>query len=147
MLYYKQKSTPMTKYTDHKKFKSAKTSAEKLLKNPSKLKTLFENVVGKIGSIEEGKVKAGGFFARLKTSVRLSKAYTSGAYRELSIKTIIMLVAGLVYFIMPLDIIPDFIPVAGYLDDATIVLWIFSKFNKEIDAFEEWERQTAKSIQ
>ena len=53
-----------------------------------------------------------------------------------------MLVAGLVYFVMPLDILPDFIPVTGFLDDITVIIWIFNNFKSEIDAFEAWERNT-----
>lgn len=34
-------------------------------------------------------------------------------------------VAGLVYLLMPTDIIPDFIPLAGFLDDLVVVFILF----------------------
>lgn len=36
-------------------------------------------------------------------------------------KTISAVTAALVYFLNPLDIVPDFMPAVGYLDDATVV--------------------------
>jgi len=32
-----------------------------------------------------------------------------------------LIIAALVYFISPIDLIPDFIPVAGYIDDIAVV--------------------------
>lgn len=39
----------------------------------------------------------------------------------------ILLIAAIVYFLSPIDLIPDFIPVIGYLDDLIIVptlIWL-----------------------
>lgn len=49
----------------------------------------------------------------------------SSEHTPLSAK--ILLIAAIVYFLSPIDLIPDFIPVIGYLDDLIIVptlIWL-----------------------
>ena len=67
------------------------------------------------------------------------KAYVSGTYREMSIKPLLSVVAALLYFVNPFDLVPDFILGFGYLDDATIIAFVAKSFKKEIDAFLIWE--------
>jgi uncharacterized membrane protein YkvA (DUF1232 family) len=47
--------------------------------------------------------------------------YWNGKYREIPYGSIAMVVVSLVYFLSPIDLIPDFIPVIGYIDDALVV--------------------------
>jgi uncharacterized membrane protein YkvA (DUF1232 family) len=75
---------------------------------------------------------------------RFVKAYASGEYREVSAQTILKIVAVLIYFVSPIDLIPDFIPVFGFSDDLAIVLWVFRTIASEIEAFETWEGQQLK---
>ena len=37
---------------------------------------------------------------------------------------IILIIFGLVYFLFPFDLIRDFIPYIGYLDDLALIVWI-----------------------
>ena len=48
--------------------------------------------------------------------------------------------AALAYFADPQDIIPDDIPVLGYIDDAIMVELVVSELKHEIDAFEDFCR-------
>jgi len=41
-------------------------------------------------------------------------------------------VAGLVYFIVPLDAIPDFAPIVGYLDDLGVITSLLKYLGKEL---------------
>jgi uncharacterized membrane protein YkvA (DUF1232 family) len=43
-----------------------------------------------------------------------------------------VVVAGLIYFISPIDVIPDFIPVVGYLDDFAVILAVIKFLGHEL---------------
>jgi len=48
-------------------------------------------------------------------------------------------VAVLIYFLSPIDVIPDFIPVIGLLDDMALVAWFSSTLKDQLDKYAEWE--------
>ncbi len=44
-------------------------------------------------------------------------------------------IGALLYFISPVDLLPDYIPVAGFLDDASVIAAVCTYFAKEIKPF------------
>lgn len=69
------------------------------------------------------------------------KAHFSGKYTSFSIKSILLMIAGIVYFVTPIDLIPDFIPALGFTDDITVVFFIYRSLSEDIEMFESWEKQ------
>ena len=81
---------------------------------------------------------------KVSATQRMVQAYMRGDYRVIPWKSIMLLVAGILYFVMPFDLVPDFIPLAGYLDDLSIMLWIFQAIKTDIEDFETWEKGFSK---
>ena len=71
---------------------------------------------------------------------RMTKAYAKGHYRNVPWKTMALIVGAILYFIDPIDFIPDFIPVSGLTDDLGILLWVINNVSEEIDKFILWEQ-------
>ena len=69
------------------------------------------------------------------------KNYLSGEYRDYPKRSLLLILFGLIYFMIPIDVIPDFIPLSGVIDDLTVLLWVYKSIRKDIDAFEEWEKK------
>jgi uncharacterized membrane protein YkvA (DUF1232 family) len=67
----------------------------------------------------------------------LIKAYVQGSYTKLPVKTLIKITAALLYFVMPFDFIPDFLPLVGFADDLAIVVWVGKAIKDELDEFEK----------
>jgi len=84
--------------------------------------------------------RGGRLLKDLQLLVRLLKASVSGAYTGLSVHKLI--VAAILYLISPLDVIPDFIPVVGYADDAAVIAWVLSSIAEELKDFKSWEQGT-----
>lgn len=76
-----------------------------------------------------------GLYADVKTLIALVRAYFKGTYRAVSWKTIAVALGALIYFVAPIDGVPDFIPFVGYVDDAVIVAWVLRRLRVELDAF------------
>lgn len=76
---------------------------------------------------------------------RLVKAYASGEYRQVSTKTIVSVLASLIYFVSPLDFIPDVLPFVGFADDIALLVWVFNSLQSELINFRSWEREQART--
>lgn len=75
---------------------------------------------------------------QIKLLAHLVYFYASGQYRDISKKSIAIVTAVIMYFILPIDLIPDFLPGMGYIDDITLVGWVFTTLASELSLFEIW---------
>jgi len=69
------------------------------------------------------------FYEDVKLFFRMIKDYFDGKC-ELPVRTVVAIGVALLYVLSPIDVIPDFIPVVGLLDDA-FVLTLCLKFIKD----------------
>jgi uncharacterized membrane protein YkvA (DUF1232 family) len=67
----------------------------------------------------------------------LIKGYVQGTYTKLPLVTLVKITAALLYFVMPFDFIPDFLPLVGFADDLAIVVWVGKAIKDELDEFEK----------
>jgi uncharacterized membrane protein YkvA (DUF1232 family) len=131
------------KAKDSKYFKKAKTKAEDYISNPGKLNGLFDKASKKANNKKE---QLEVVWTHLSASFRLIKAYANGTYRKIPWRSVAMIVASIVYFVWPIDSLPDFIPFFGYLDDVSLLGWMVKTFSSDIDAFVEWESSEKDNV-
>jgi uncharacterized membrane protein YkvA (DUF1232 family) len=113
--------------------------ADSIAANRDKLTGLLHRVSEKIKEIAQNPaVKES--IGQFEVAVRMIKAHVTNEYKGVSNRTLGMLVLGLLYFVLPLDFLPDFIPVIGYVDDLTVIVAIFKSLSSDIEKFLEWER-------
>jgi uncharacterized membrane protein YkvA (DUF1232 family) len=128
--------------TESKSFAKAKNKTEEYINDDKKLSHLIGAATKKANGIS-------GPFTEIRTSVlavfRLIKSYAKGAYTTIPWQSLVMLVASVVYFVMPVDFIPDFIVGLGFAEDAAILGWTIKTFESGIDDFIEWEEKLAQS--
>ena len=82
---------------------------------------------------------------QLKAMLRLVRAYASGEYKNVSWESMVLVVAAIAYIVSPIDLIPDFIPVVGYLDDAAVLSFVLRIVRDELDEFIAWEKETGRA--
>lgn len=75
----------------------------------------------------------------LLTLTRLLRAWATREYTMVPWKTIAAVAAALIYFINPFDLIPDFIPTFGLVDDATLVGLVVASIVEDLAQFRDWE--------
>lgn len=122
-----------------KSFDQAKERASKILSQPERINRLLNTSKEKLSRLELKEQDFKGILGMIRTFIRMLKAFKAGQF-AIPWATIIMIVAALVYFVVPLDMLPDFIPIAGYIDDFTVILAIFKKVKEDVVAFQVWER-------
>ncbi|MBD1209370.1 MAG: DUF1232 domain-containing protein [Ignavibacteria bacterium] len=52
-----------------------------------------------------------------------------------------MVIAGLLYFISPIDLLPDYIPILGYIDDAFVMSVVMNAMASEIERYKAYMEQ------
>jgi uncharacterized membrane protein YkvA (DUF1232 family) len=126
--------------TESAAFRRATSEAEAYAGDPKLLRELLRNAVGKMNVIPRGPF--GDAWPYLLAMIRLGRAHQRNEYREISRPKLLMVVAALIYFVSPFDVIPDWLPVLGHIDDAFVVTLALKSVRTELDAFMAWE--TAK---
>ena len=75
----------------------------------------------------------------LMAMIRLIRAYHKGEYRDISSENLHLIVAALIYFVSPFDLIPDSVLIFGHLDDALVVRLAVNSVGLDLDTFMAWE--------
>ena len=127
-------------------FETALNQAAKLAGKKSRILLLLARLSAKMNRVNWSPVERQLLKDKFFTFGRLAKAYALGHYRAVPWKTMLILLAAVIYFINPLDLIPDLIPVAGFTDDFAVLVWVYSTVEEEIDKFVAWEASQARPI-
>ena len=93
---------------------------------------------------EEKSSKLGAQFESFKLTWSLLQDYWAGEYKNVPWKLIASIGFAVAYLVSPLDIIPDFIPVLGFVDDAAVFALVVSSFQSELDDYKAWKKQQKK---
>jgi uncharacterized membrane protein YkvA (DUF1232 family) len=111
--------------------------ADKYKKDPAKLGKLIEDAAEKMVHIPTGPFEE--VWAYLTAMIRLIKVYVKKEYRAIPWQSMVSIIAAIVYFVSPIDLIPDFIPVVGYIDDVFVIGLVISSVKADLDRFLLWE--------
>jgi uncharacterized membrane protein YkvA (DUF1232 family) len=94
--------------------------------------------------MEERAPRLGDAIGELRTLVRLIGAWSRAEYREVPRASLVLVAAAVLYFVVPLDVIPDFLFGVGLVDDIAVIGWVVRQVRRDLDAFRAWEaRQDA----
>ena len=74
----------------------------------------------------------------LQIFIRMIRAWASGEYCAPA-NSVLMVVAAVIYFVSPFDLIPDGVPVFGLTDDAAVIACVAKANLTAISNFRKWE--------
>ena len=113
--------------------------AEDLIKDPGKVEELLQQLEGKMKEIPV----AGDALSKVPLLVSMIRSYITKEYTAVSPKVIITLLAAVIYLLKGKDLIPDNIPVVGYVDDLAVFAAAFLIDEPELAAYSQWRDGTA----
>jgi len=118
-------------------YKKATNIVGTIINSPEKLMDLTSKAQTKISG------NFGEKFSEVKettsTVIRLIKAYAKGDYREISFESIALIITSVIYLLMPIDVIPDFIIALGLTDDVALLAWTYKSVAEDIEKYLVWE--------
>ena len=112
-------------------YKDADKVERVLLRAEEKLKTI--NVVG------EG-------LSKIPALISMIRSYIRKEYTELPVGSLIAAIGAIIYFVSPVDIIPDVVPALGVVDDAAVIVFACNMIFSDINDYIAWRDQTGQVV-
>ncbi len=113
-----------------------KDRAQAALKDKTLLNSLLHEATVKADA-NKGKIRS--IWSHLKALARMLRAWAGGQYREVPWRSLVAALAGLIYFVNPFDLVPDFL-IVGLADDALFVGWVLASVQTDLSKFLLWEK-------
>jgi len=121
----------------NKFFIRAFENAKRMFSNKEKVLETLDTAFQKSIDLENDKGEISSLTEKVKLFILMIQSYVKGEYREVPFKSILLIFAGLIYFINPFDLIGDFIPGIGYIDDIGLLIWILKSVEEDVLRFKE----------
>ena len=117
-----------------------KEKAKAYLDDDEKMEKLFRDFEDKLKLIP----KIGNRASDIAVLLSLVRAYIKKQYTDVSPSTIMLAVAGLIYVVTPVDLIPDYILGPGLLDDAAVIGIVLQAIQMDLNKYKKWQVATGK---
>lgn len=119
--------------------------ARRLLEDPRALNDTLDQAQGKLAGALGASERLRAIGQELTLMVRLLRAWLAGEYRGISRPALLSIAAALLYFVVPLDGIPDFLFGFGFIDDAAVITFVLHQVRQELLAFRRHSEEAAAS--
>ena len=121
---------------------SNKAESEAILHDEDKLERLFQRLEKKLAIVPI----VGSTLAEIPMMASLVKSYVKNEYTDIPIGTIVAVLGALIYFVSPVDLIPDNIPGAGYIDDGVVITVCLKMVDSDLQEYKIWREQNGKVL-
>ncbi|MGI9174855.1 MAG: YkvA family protein [Rhodothermales bacterium] len=75
----------------------------------------------------------------LRALTRYARAWAKREYRAVPWRSLLYAVAGLIYFVNPIDLVPDALLGIGFIDDVAVIGFVAGALRKDLNDFRDWE--------
>ena len=123
-------------------FEKERQKAEKLVAEPGKVEKLLK----KIGRKLEKLPVLSGPLEYVPKMYYMVRSWLRKEYTGVPVGTIVSILGALLYFLSPVDLVPDFLPGIGYLDDAVVISVCLTLVKGDIDRYMEWKVEHGEKI-
>lgn len=120
----------------YKRFSKSKTKASVLINDKEKTKEKIDEAFRKANA---NKADLKSIWTQLELLFSLVKDYFNGTYHDIPKKSIIAIVAGILYFLSPVDLLPDFILGFGLIDDVFIIGLVIKQVTEDLAKYKIWK--------
>ena len=111
--------------------------AKEVVKDSSKVDDLLIQLEMALKEIPE----IGDVLSDIPVLIAMVKGYITREYTDISVKVILTIISAFIYVVRKKDIISDNIPVAGQIDDLTVLLFAIKFVEPELNAYKEWRNR------
>ena len=123
-------------------FEKSNAEAEEMLKDEDKLERFFQRLEKKLKAVPV----AGNALAYIPLMMSLVRSYVKKEYTDPPIASIMAIMVALIYVVSPVDIIPDFIPGVGYIDDGIVVAGCLALVRTDLEDYRIWRKEHGLEI-
>lgn len=114
--------------------------AKELIDNPEKVSAVLEKAVSLCDDLGQIRI-IGKHFREASLVCNMLNDYICKRYTKIPTATVITLLAAVLYFISPIDIIPDFLPLIGHLDDMMVFAFVRDAAKVDLKKYEKWKKE------
>lgn len=117
--------------------------AKKIIDNPEKVSAVLEKAISLCDDLSYLRI-IGKHFKQASLVCNMLNDYICKRYTKIPSATVITLLAAVLYFVSPIDIIPDFIPLIGHLDDMIVFGFVTDATKVDLKKYEKWKKENEK---
>ena len=114
--------------------------ADALLRDDAKMEPFLEKLENKLKWIPFVRQE----LKMIPILISMVRSYWKKDYTRVPRRTMLAIVSALIYFLSPIDVIPDWIPVLGQMDDALVVATCWKLVNKDVEDYRQWQKERKK---
>ncbi len=123
---------------DSAAYREARERARDYAQDPARLERLVDRAARKA---KTRRSRLADVWDSLMAMLRLLRAWAGGRYRDIPWSSLLSIIATVVYFVTPTDLVPDFLLGWGFVDDAALLAWVLSSVRSDLDDFIAWEAE------
>ncbi len=116
--------------------------AKDYLNDDEKMENFLQRLERKLSLVP----KVGNQLADIVTLISLVRSYMKKQYTDIPMGSMISIVAALIYFVSPIDIIPDTVPIIGYMDDIAVIGFVLNFVHDDVEEYKQWQKENNKRI-